>query len=357
MGLCSFSKSLGITERLGIQLYTTKEMVYVLIFIVSKLTGKPEEYTMKYKTFPKDGSERSNLQHQIKIKDPKLTPADLDDLVTCIELSTSQIKKEDAISLRDINFSDFKLHIKKKCLLFDQKDIEILIYKCKKSIKEYFNALSALLEDIDDMKDSLSEIAPEERTFDLTLDLIYTDSYFEIRKRSEVVDFIRALKLDLFFINTNFLVLEDIDLEANNFKFFNYKRINELPQISRFCILQYEVILKEILLPSPENEKKDDSTINYGNGSILIVTLQKYPKAYNAFMRALNDGIIIFTPEETFNFKMSPPEIKDFLSNGGFNNWKLLSENAETDGNIITESIRSSNPTINSKILIKKYYT
>lgn len=231
-----------------------------------------------------DDSERSNLQK-------KLPP-----------IEVFKIKKSNRFNY---NFLDYRLYMKRKYSGLDSSDIPTFINKQITAIKEYFK----LVEDI-----LYKEKRPIGVLYGLKVSKIDKDAYnFMVTYHEEVIDFFKALQLELFFVSMEILYSFDFDmrqprrLSTNN----DFESISDFNDLKNYCLLQYEVILQEIYIKTPKTDL------------FISMIKDKNPVLYSAIQEGIRNSDVILTKRDSIYFPniKSNNDLGAFFQEGGFNSW------------------------------------
>lgn len=216
---------------------------------------------MKYRSFLNDNSERSNLFYELyeydlinsfivdenstdskkKLRDRD--PLEVKKYINDWKNNSNELRVQpEYICTNDEHFFDFKLYIKRKYPDLDSFDLKILIHKSINNVSmflwEFFRIISDTSRVID--KYNLERIDPDE-----------LEEYLQLYNLSEVQDFIYAISKHSLFTFTYDL---ELDYEIDMVRKASYSCLSEdseskehLKKVIKFIILQYEVILSEIL--------------------------------------------------------------------------------------------------------------
>lgn len=321
---------------------------------------------MKYNQFLKDGSFRSNyfweewnkntltfgdilsmhksrassLKQFIELTDDvnevnklKKEIAFLEDQIKQIETppktqSLTSEKKNNEISKRptknEIDFFDFSMYIRKQYLDLTDQEKEILIYKSKESISEFLWLMYEII------------FEREYEEVDYGLVIISEDDkerYMKLRNQSEIIDFFKAVRLGLMWIDTENLELLDEDMKSYSNKqylrYFGDKTLEEFKDFIKFHSQQYEIVLRDVLYPQSKISDYDNyllkelKSIDHNLYGILQIAIQKN---------------IISIESDMINFPYSQTTIATIFKVNKFTKWKIISKNILSHGDILTKS-------------------
>lgn len=138
------------------------------------------------------------------------------------------------------NFLDFKLYMNRKYSGLENSDISRFINKQLREIEDYFKLVEEIL---------FKESRPIGVLYGLKVSETDKDAYnYVISKYDEVIDFFKALELELFFVSMEILYAFDFDMRQPNLFSTNndFETLTEFEDLKAYCILQYELILKEV---------------------------------------------------------------------------------------------------------------
>lgn len=209
------------------------------------------------------------------------------------------------------NFLDFKLYMNRKYSGLENSDISRFINKQLREIEDYFKLVEEIL---------FKESRPIGVLYGLKVSEIDKNAYnYVISKYDEVIDFFKALELELFFVSMEILYAFDFDMRQPNLFSTNndFETVTEFEDLKTYCLLQYETILSDLFYSAIKNPLLMD--LEYTN-----------PNLYSLLLKALRNKAI-YIKENKLHFPYSQNTVSTFFrenkTSGKNISWKPIISN------------------------------